>query len=56
HYDTDDLTLPHPWAHQRAFVLKPWLDVEPHARLGRQSIASLLDNLDSRAVEEVKPQ
>ncbi|WP_368410102.1 dihydroneopterin aldolase [Corynebacterium sp.] len=56
HYDTDDLTLPHPWAHQRAFVLKPWLEVEPHARLGRQSIASLLDNLDSREVEEVKPQ
>jgi 2-amino-4-hydroxy-6-hydroxymethyldihydropteridine diphosphokinase len=28
-----DLVLPHPRAHQRAFVLRPWLDVEPYARL-----------------------
>ncbi len=27
------LTLPHPRAHLRAFVLRPWLDVEPYARL-----------------------
>ena len=29
----DDLVLPHPRAHQRAFVLMPWLDVEPDAEL-----------------------
>jgi len=29
----DDLTLPHPFAHQRAFVMVPWLDVEPAATL-----------------------
>jgi 2-amino-4-hydroxy-6-hydroxymethyldihydropteridine diphosphokinase len=28
-----DLTLPHPRAHERAFVLAPWLDVAPAARL-----------------------
>nr|WP_090279681.1 2-amino-4-hydroxy-6-hydroxymethyldihydropteridine diphosphokinase [Mycolicibacterium komanii]CRL75698.1 2-amino-4-hydroxy-6-hydroxymethyldihydropteridinepyrophosphokinase [Mycolicibacterium komanii] len=28
-----DLTLPHPRAHQRAFVLAPWLAVEPDAVL-----------------------
>jgi 2-amino-4-hydroxy-6-hydroxymethyldihydropteridine diphosphokinase len=28
-----DLTLPHPRAHLRAFVLRPWIDIEPHARL-----------------------
>lgn len=28
-----DLTLPHPFAHQRAFVLVPWLDVDPDATL-----------------------
>jgi len=28
-----ELTLPHPRAHQRAFVLVPWLDVEPDAVL-----------------------
>ena len=29
----EDLTLPHPLAHLRAFVLIPWLDVEPDASL-----------------------
>ncbi|MFQ6330381.1 MULTISPECIES: 2-amino-4-hydroxy-6-hydroxymethyldihydropteridine diphosphokinase [unclassified Nocardia] len=28
-----ELTLPHPQAHNRAFVLIPWLDVEPDAVL-----------------------
>jgi 2-amino-4-hydroxy-6-hydroxymethyldihydropteridine diphosphokinase len=28
-----ELTLPHPRAHQRAFVLRPWLDIEPYAQL-----------------------
>jgi 2-amino-4-hydroxy-6-hydroxymethyldihydropteridine diphosphokinase len=27
------LTLPHPFAHQRAFVLTPWLAVDPEASL-----------------------
>lgn len=31
--ETDDLTLPHPRARDRAFVLAPWLDVEPDAVL-----------------------
>jgi len=31
--DDPQLTLPHPRAHQRAFVLVPWLDVAPHAVL-----------------------
>jgi 2-amino-4-hydroxy-6-hydroxymethyldihydropteridine diphosphokinase len=29
----DDLVLPHPKAHERAFVLAPWNDVEPDAEL-----------------------
>jgi 2-amino-4-hydroxy-6-hydroxymethyldihydropteridine diphosphokinase len=28
-----DLTVPHPRAHQRAFVLRPWLDIQPYAQL-----------------------
>jgi 2-amino-4-hydroxy-6-hydroxymethyldihydropteridine diphosphokinase len=28
-----NLTLPHPRAHLRSFVLRPWIDIEPHARL-----------------------
>ncbi|MGW2864899.1 2-amino-4-hydroxy-6-hydroxymethyldihydropteridine diphosphokinase [Streptomyces sp. SDr-06] len=41
--DDPVLTLPHPRAHQRAFVLAPWHDVEPEAQLpGHGSIADLL--------------
>lgn len=31
--DDPELTLPHPRAHLRAFVLRPWIDVEPYGRL-----------------------
>jgi 2-amino-4-hydroxy-6-hydroxymethyldihydropteridine diphosphokinase len=31
--DEPDLVLPHPRAHVRAFVLRPWLDIEPYGRL-----------------------
>jgi len=31
--DDPELTLPHPRAHLRAFVLRPWLDIQPYARL-----------------------
>lgn len=31
--DDAELTLPHPLAHERAFVLVPWLAVEPAAVL-----------------------
>jgi 2-amino-4-hydroxy-6-hydroxymethyldihydropteridine diphosphokinase len=39
-----DLTLPHPRAHERAFVLRPWLDVDPAAELpGHGRVADLLE-------------
>jgi dihydroneopterin aldolase/2-amino-4-hydroxy-6-hydroxymethyldihydropteridine diphosphokinase len=31
--DDPDLTLPHPRAHERAFVLWPWAQADPQARL-----------------------
>jgi 2-amino-4-hydroxy-6-hydroxymethyldihydropteridine diphosphokinase len=38
-----ELTLPHPRAHERAFVLAPWHDLEPEALLpGRGPVAELL--------------
>jgi 2-amino-4-hydroxy-6-hydroxymethyldihydropteridine diphosphokinase len=38
-----ELTLPHPRAHERAFVLAPWLDVQPAAVLpGWGPVADLL--------------
>jgi 2-amino-4-hydroxy-6-hydroxymethyldihydropteridine diphosphokinase len=42
--DDPELTLPHPRAHQRAFVLKPWLDIQPYAQLpGRGWVTDLLN-------------
>jgi 2-amino-4-hydroxy-6-hydroxymethyldihydropteridine diphosphokinase len=44
----EDLTLPHPRAHERAFVLRPWLEVAPDAVLpGRGRVADLLAELES---------
>ena len=41
--DDPHLTLPHPRAHQRAFVLVPWLDVQPGAVLaGHGAVAELV--------------
>ena len=40
-FDDADLTLPHPRAHERAFVCVPWLDVDPGASLPQGPIASL---------------
>lgn len=37
------LTVPHPGAHERAFVLQPWYDLEPEASLpGHGGIGELL--------------
>jgi 2-amino-4-hydroxy-6-hydroxymethyldihydropteridine diphosphokinase len=45
------LTLPHPRAHERAFVLVPWLEVDPDGELpGRGQVASLLRGLDRSVV------
>ncbi|MGV0626043.1 2-amino-4-hydroxy-6-hydroxymethyldihydropteridine diphosphokinase [Mycolicibacter minnesotensis] len=47
--DDAELTLPHPRAHLRAFVLAPWLSVDPDARLTvagrRRPVAELLEEL-----------
>ena len=41
--DDPVLTLPHPRAHERAFVLAPWHDVDPEASLpGHGQVAALL--------------
>ncbi|WP_217207170.1 2-amino-4-hydroxy-6-hydroxymethyldihydropteridine diphosphokinase [Streptomyces sp. AC550_RSS872] len=41
--DDPTLTLPHPRAHERAFVLAPWHDLEPEAQLpGIGAVADLL--------------
>lgn len=32
-WNTPELTVPHPRAHERAFVLRPWSDVDPEAEI-----------------------
>ncbi len=45
------LTLPHPRAHQRAFVLRPWLDLDRAATLpGHGRVADLLAELPTNGV------
>jgi 2-amino-4-hydroxy-6-hydroxymethyldihydropteridine diphosphokinase len=46
--DDPSLTLPHPRAHERAFVCVPWLDVDADAALPQGRIADL--GLDPRGV------
>jgi 2-amino-4-hydroxy-6-hydroxymethyldihydropteridine diphosphokinase len=45
--DDPELTLPHPRAHERAFVLAPWHDVDSDAVLpGYGPVADLLDSAE----------
>ncbi|MFJ6212351.1 2-amino-4-hydroxy-6-hydroxymethyldihydropteridine diphosphokinase [Streptomyces sp. NPDC092296] len=49
--DEPELTLPHPRAHERGFVLAPWYDAEPDAELpGRGRIADLLKEVGTEGV------
>ncbi|KHO28729.1 2-amino-4-hydroxy-6-hydroxymethyldihydropteridine diphosphokinase [Corynebacterium minutissimum] len=49
-----ELTLPHPYAHQRAFVLVPWLAADPDAELNGTSVRELIAGLDEEEVAAVK--
>lgn len=45
--ESEQLTLPHPRAHERRFVLEPWLEIDPAGVLsGRGSIRELLASLN----------
>ena len=43
-----ELTLPHPRAAQRAFVLVPWAEADPFAELANQSVSSLAEAAPDR--------
>ena len=49
-----DLTLPHPRAAERAFVLVPWLAVDPEARLSGGSVADLVAQLPPSEISAVR--
>ncbi|CAA0081407.1 2-amino-4-hydroxy-6-hydroxymethyldihydropteridinepyrophosphokinase [Mycolicibacterium vanbaalenii] len=48
--EDEELTLPHPYAHVRAFVLVPWLAADPHATLGvagrSRAVGELVEAVD----------
>jgi len=47
--DTERLTLPHPRASERAFVLEPWFEIDEEARLGGHGpVAALIARLPDR--------
>ena len=50
------LLLPHPRAHERAFVLAPWLQLDPDAEVPcRGRAADLLAGLDEQGLRCVGP-
>ena len=51
---TDRLSLPHPHAHERAFVLVPWLAADPDGVLAGVPVATLVDGLPSADVAGVR--
>jgi 2-amino-4-hydroxy-6-hydroxymethyldihydropteridine diphosphokinase len=56
--DDEELTLPHPRVHERAFVLKPWLDIQPYAQVpGHGWVTDLLNRPELAAdVEAMTPR
>jgi 2-amino-4-hydroxy-6-hydroxymethyldihydropteridine diphosphokinase len=49
----EDMVLPHPQAHERAFVLAPWHDVEPDAELPDFGpVAKLLEQVGDQGIKK----
>ncbi len=54
--DTPELTLPHPRAHQRAFVLRPLAELAPTLQIpGQGRVAELLAQVRDQSIERVEP-
>ena len=55
-YTSDDpeLTVPHPYAHERAFVLIPWLAADGDARLSGEGVAKRVAALDPKERADIR--
>ncbi|WIY82060.1 2-amino-4-hydroxy-6-hydroxymethyldihydropteridine diphosphokinase [Propionimicrobium sp. PCR01-08-3] len=51
--DTEELTLPHPRAHERAFVLVPWLEIDHRAELPQGRVDDLVATMDTSGVNKL---
>lgn len=56
--NTPELTIPHPGLEERAFVLRPLLDLDPQLESPRsgQKMKDILDRLDSSSDQGVVPE
>jgi 2-amino-4-hydroxy-6-hydroxymethyldihydropteridine diphosphokinase len=52
--DDPELTLPHPRAHERAFVLVPWAALDPDATLSGKPVTAWLAALPAEDVAAVR--
>jgi len=49
--DDEQLVLPHPRAHERGFVLVPWLEIDPEGEIpGKGFVADLIADVDTSTV------
>ncbi len=51
--EDEQLVLPHPRAHERGFVLVPWLEIDPEGEIpGQGFVADIIGNVDTTGVSK----